>query len=236
LQTDPIGYADDLNLYAYVGGDPVNANDPTGEFLMQVAGGVIGGGSGLLFQAGSDLWHGRLSSFGTYTSSVVGGAAGGVAATLCGPGCAGAAAAAASNLTSQAIRGNGFSATSLFVDSAIGAIGGKVIGAVLPPAAKTYLSNQTKGAIGEAMTEVGLIATGQSYTRQVSNGVGKSTFDFQLAAGQFIESKFGTAGLSKSQRTAASSLGDDLEVHFWNYSTVSGIAAAGPAAAVGAGK
>ncbi|WP_410795878.1 RHS repeat-associated core domain-containing protein [Parvularcula sp. LCG005] len=30
LQTDPIGYGDGLNMYAYVGGDPVNGRDPSG--------------------------------------------------------------------------------------------------------------------------------------------------------------------------------------------------------------
>ena len=33
FQTDPIGQKDDPNLYAYVGGDPVNGSDPTGLFL-----------------------------------------------------------------------------------------------------------------------------------------------------------------------------------------------------------
>jgi RHS repeat-associated protein len=30
MQSDPIGYGDGLNFYDYVGGDPVNARDPTG--------------------------------------------------------------------------------------------------------------------------------------------------------------------------------------------------------------
>jgi RHS repeat-associated protein len=33
LQTDPVGYQDDLNLYAYVGSDPLDHTDPSGKCL-----------------------------------------------------------------------------------------------------------------------------------------------------------------------------------------------------------
>ncbi|WP_287399889.1 RHS repeat-associated core domain-containing protein [Nitrosomonas sp. H1_AOB3] len=62
LQTDPIGTADDLNLYAYVGNNPINFNDPSGltaaaaSMLLGKLGSTSTGQFALGFIPGYDLY------------------------------------------------------------------------------------------------------------------------------------------------------------------------------------
>jgi RHS repeat-associated protein len=60
LETDPIGYADQLNLYAYVGNSPLMATDPTGKCpwcIGAAIGAVVGGGLelGRQYLSGEDV-------------------------------------------------------------------------------------------------------------------------------------------------------------------------------------
>ena len=73
LQTDPVGSKDDLNLYGYTRGDPINGSDPTGQTTVQagVAGTLNVFGIKINLQVGIAADHkGNVATYGQIGGNV----------------------------------------------------------------------------------------------------------------------------------------------------------------------
>ncbi|MDR0702344.1 MAG: RHS repeat-associated core domain-containing protein, partial [Azoarcus sp.] len=156
LQTDPAGTVDDLNLYAYVGNDPVNFSDPSGEFFVNViagAGGAvigaIGGGMTAYIKSGGD-WSktaqgaGAGALIGGVTGLTFGAGTGMTTAALVARGAIkGAVGAAGANAAGQYFGNSGeINLTETAVVGALGAIPGGTLGAL-----KSTVGAQSTGNI-----------------------------------------------------------------------------------------
>ncbi|MCS7091722.1 MAG: RHS repeat-associated core domain-containing protein, partial [Limisphaera sp.] len=202
INPDPIGFSGGLNWYAYAEGDPVQFSDPSGlwfgidDAIFAGVGGLIGMGGRLV----GDLITGNRSTWEDYVGAFVGGAAGGETLLYtANPFLAGAAGGAAAKLTSQGLKlatgkQTSFNATSLAVDTGLGAATGfipgrpKIAGVNAGRGSDLQIFRQivTKaenGTINNISTETAWkMAAGAFYEYGVAPGAGASSIGSTLAS------------------------------------------------------
>lgn len=130
LQTDPVGYQEDVDLYTYVGNDPADRSDPSGKCPWCIVGAIAGAGVNALVQY-EMTGHVDIQQVGIAGAAgfISGGASTVIAATVAMTGArvalniaAGAAVGAAQTTASkEAATGSAPSARELAVGTAVGA-------------------------------------------------------------------------------------------------------------------
>ncbi len=107
--------------------------------------------------------------------------------------------------------------------SAAGIVASIPLGGEALPAGLKWLSNGAKGAIGEGLSFLRNTLKGSTYIEgQTASIPGfrtivDSTWESASGVRYYVESKFGTSGLTAAQRLAANALGDAYEVEKWTY-------------------
>jgi len=136
ISEDPIGLAGGTNYYAYALGDPVDNNDPNGEFvplivILPVIGGLVGGISDVLTATSC---QNKWAAFGRgFVSGATGTLVGlGVTALTGNPWLAGAAAGEISSISDQALAGESLDPIKVAASTGLGAVGGKLLSRAFP--------------------------------------------------------------------------------------------------------
>ncbi|MDR1423804.1 MAG: DUF6531 domain-containing protein [Azoarcus sp.] len=169
LQTDPVGTIDDLNLYAYVGNNPVNFSDPSGELVNVAAGiagaiiGGVGGGVAAYMKSGGDLEKTSLGVLaGAGSGAFIGATFGASAAMSTGALAAhnaatGAVSAVGGNVAGQLIGNVGkedglnLNLTEAAVAGVGGVIPGGMLGALRSVAVRSGLAQSVGNTAGSLM-------------------------------------------------------------------------------------
>ena len=140
LSEDPIGFNGGINFYAYVGNNPINANDPMGEVPIPLITGIVGSAAGAVGSAVGQVVNNGFNDFSfsevavaAGVGFVAGAAAPFTATTLVGATITGSVANVAQLGINEAVSGDITSVVprDVAIAGATGAIGGAVGGAIV---------------------------------------------------------------------------------------------------------
>ena len=198
VESDPIGLGGGVNTYAYVGGNPIMGQDQTGQFYIPFTNIWIPAGEQYGAQA-AQYWADRQTETGNWLYAIPG-----ALASLWTP--------CTSNSTALALIPAGSA--------------GRGVGALAK-----LLPNSIKGQIGEGASLIsnwfqGNTLLGQQISVQGFTTIADSAWQSVSGALYYVESKFGTAGLTAAQRVARDALGDAYRVERWDYDWVRRMSAA----------